>query len=166
MPHFKLIVASTLMALVSASALAEYRTPAEIALPIKSDYRTSDVVAKEGTHFIWVERIEGRDSQGNMHLLFDDFHGALLPVEHLSRADRLINPQQVSQRGHYDSLRLHLGAKMLVVSANGMKHIPLTKEYGRSVELKGGIDVSKFEVSSNGLNLQKEQLERLALLTQ
>ena len=158
------IIATTLLGLLAQQAVADNRTPAELAQPIRPDYRAMDVSAKDGAQFVWVQRIEGRDSDGNTQLLFDDMQGALLPISQLSQADRLINPQQVNHKGKYQELQLQLAPRALTVSARGMKRSPLPDGIHRKMVLNGDIEVTKFEVSSRGLSLQPESQGKLALL--
>lgn len=158
------IIAATLLSVLAHQAVADNRTPAKLAQPIKPDYRAMDVLVSPGAQFFWVQRIEGRDSSGNTQLLFDDMRGALLPMDQISHVDRLINPQQVTHKGKYDELRLQLAPRTLTVSASGLKRSPLPGGMAPSVVLQGAIEVSKFEVSSNGLSLQAESQDRLALL--
>lgn len=164
MKSLKLIAATALLGAISLQAVAENRTPAELALPIKPDYRNMDVSASEGAKFVWVQRIVAQDSQGNTQLLFDDMQGALLPLDQLSHAARLINPQQVSQKGQYDELHLQLGSRMLSVSAKGMKRTPLPQGLERNVVLQGRIEVSKFKVSNRELSLKAKPTAQLASL--
>ena len=158
------IIAATLLAALAQQAMADNRTPAELAQPISPDYRSMDSSAQDGAQFVWVQRIEGRDSNGNIQLLFDDMQGALLPLEHLSQADRLINPQQVDHKGKYRELQLQLAPRVLTVSGSGMKRMPLPQGLEQRVVLQGELEVTKFEVSSRGISLQPESQARLALL--
>ena len=142
----KLIAGAALLAALSPQALAE-------------------VPAASGSQFVWVLSIEGRDHSGNTQLLFDDMRGALLPLDQLSHADRLINPQLVGVEGSYKELQLRLAPRVLTVSANGMQRSPLPTHLEQGVVLQGGIEVSRFEVRSHGLHLQPKSQGSLALLT-
>ncbi len=164
MNSVKVFAATALFAACSYQAVAENRTPAEMALPVSPDYRNVDVDATRGAQFVWVHRIEGRDNAGNSHVLFSDMQGALLPLEQLNKAEHLINPLDVSNKGTYRALQLTLADNMLSVGANGMKRMPLPQGVNRNVALQGDLTISKFEVSSNGLTLQEQSREQLALL--
>ena len=164
MNALRLTASAALLAGIASNAIAENRTPANLAETISPDYRAIDVSASKGEKFVWVQRIEGRDSAGNKQLLFSDLQGALLPLEKLHKADHLINPQEVRHKGTYSELQLTLAGNMLSVSSKGMKRTPMPQEMKRHVVLQGDLEISRFEVSSNGLTLQGKQKEQLALL--
>ncbi len=160
----RLIAGAALFTGLASSTMAENRTPEHLAETISPDYRALDVSASSGEKFVWVQRIEGRDSAGNTQLLFSDLQGALLPLEQLQQADHLINPQEVRNKGSYSELQLTLAGNMLTVSGNGMKRTPVPQAMQRHVVLRGDLEISNFEVRSNGLKLQGKQLEQLAML--
>ena len=160
----KVIAVTTLFAALSQQAVAENRTPAEMALPVSPDYRAVDVDAARGAQFVWVHKIEGRDSAGNIRVLFSDMQGALLPLEKLNQAENLINPVEARNQGIYSELQLTLANNLLSVSANGMKRMPLPQGINRNVVLQGDLNISKFELSSNGMTLQGAHKEQVALL--
>jgi hypothetical protein len=164
MSAVKLIAVAALFAGFISSTMAENRTPTELAETIAPDYRAVDVSASNGAKFVWVQRIEGRDSAGNTRLLFSDLQGALLPLQQLHQADHLINPQEVRNKGTYSELQLTLASNMLTVSGNGMKRTPMPQGMQRNVVLEGDLEISKFDVSSSGLKLQGKKLEQLAML--
>jgi hypothetical protein len=160
----KYLAAAALIAGFTQHAAAENRTPAALAETITPNYRSDDTTTTTGSHFVWVNRIEGRDSAGNIHVLFEDLRGALLPVAQLHQADRLINPVRVKHKGVYTELQLQLAANLLTVSSNGLARSPLPHGLARKMKLHGKVEVSRFEISSKGLSLHTVNGTQLALL--
>lgn len=160
----KLISTSALFFGLSQVVMADNRTPAELAETISPSYRSGDMQSGNGSQFVWVKRIEGHDSNGNKQVLFSDLQGALIAVNKLSQADRLINPVSVKKKGSYQNLHLQLADKMLTVSKGGMKQQPLPKGLSTQVVLRGKLEVNKFEVSASGFTMQQAEGQKLALL--
>ena len=157
------ISTAALFAAVAGNAVAENRTPAELAETISPSYRSADMHNSNGSQFVWVKSIEGHDSNGNKHVLFNDKQGALIAVNKLTQADRLINPVNVEKKGRYQQLHLQLADNMLTVSANGMKQQPLPNGITSEVVLHGELEVNKFEVSASEFILLPQE-QSLAML--
>lgn len=157
---------SAIAALVMGStyALAENRVPAELAATITPDYRTSDMHTTQGERFVWVKRIEGRDANGNVQVLFDEPQGALLPMDKLTEAHKLINPSRVENKGSYRELNLQLDEASLAMEKSGMTYQPLPTEIATNLVLRGQVEVEKFNVSTNGLSLVMPASHKLAKL--
>ena len=154
----KLISTSALFFGLSQVAMADNRTPAELAETISPSYRSGDMQSGKGSQFVWVKRIEGHDSNGDKHVLFNDRQGALVAINKLTQADRLINPVNVEKKGVYQDLHLQLADKMLTVSKGGMKQQPLPNGLSTQVVLHGELEVNKFDVSASEFRMQpKEQ---------
>ncbi len=160
----KIISSAALFVGFSQLAMADNRTPADLAETISPSYRSADMQATDGSQFVWVKRIEGHDSNGNKQVLFNDLQGALIAVNKLAQADRLINPVSVEKKGSYQDLHLQLADKMLTVSKGGMKQQPLPKGLSTKVVLHGKLEVNKFEVSASEFTMQPAKGQKLALL--
>ena len=159
----KLITTAALFAAVAGNAVAENRTPAELAETISPSYRSADMQNHKGSQFVWVKSIEGHDSNGDKHVLFNDKQGALMDINKLTQADRLINPVNVEKKGRYQQLHLQLADNMLTVSANGMTQQPLPHTITSEVVLHGELEVNKFEVSASEFSLLSQE-QSLAML--
>ncbi len=160
----KFISGATLLIGFSQLAMADNRTPADLAETISPSYRSGDMKAASGSQFVWVKRIEGHDSNGHKQVLFNDRQGALIPVNKLTQADRLINPVNVEKKGRYQQLHLQLADKMLTVSKGGMKQQPLPNGITTQMVLQGKLEVNEFEVSAREFSLQQPKGQSLALL--
>ncbi|MEN8168804.1 MAG: hypothetical protein ABFS08_01100 [Pseudomonadota bacterium] len=147
------LTATALLAGISHSAIADNRVPEKLAETISPSYRSGNINSSSGTQFVWVKRIEGRDSEGRKQLLFSDQQGALLPLNRLSHANKLINPLKVEKKGHYQKLRLQLADKMLTINNNGMVQQPLPNGVTSNMLLRGGLEINKFEVIATNLRL-------------
>ena len=159
----KLISTAALLVGFTQVAMADNRTPAELAETISPSYRSGDMQSTNGSQFVWVKRIEGHDSNGDKHVLFNDMQGALIPVNKLTQADRLINPLSVDKKGRYQELHLQLADKMLTVIKGGMKQQPLPNGITTQVVLHGELEVNNFEVSSSEFSLQPK-VQSVAML--
>ncbi len=146
-------------------ALAENRVPSELEAAISPDYRNGDMQISNGEKFVWVKRIEGHDSDGNTHVLFNDDKGALVRLDKLAQAHTLINPSRVEKKGYYSELQLQLGDNSLTLDKAGMTQQPLPTNIAGNMTLHGQVEVKKFEVSSNGLSLKRPDAHKLARLT-
>ncbi len=146
-----------------AFAAAADRAPAELPETFTPSYRNGDISVTSGTHYVWVKRIEGRDSEGNRQVLFNDLQGALLPLERLNHATQLINPLRSEVKGRYQELRIQLAEQMLTIDSRGMKHSPLPSGLKRTFTLAGELEISKSEVSTQGMKLQPASHNQLAL---
>lgn len=155
---------ATLIMGFSSSVLAENRVPAELAATITPEYRVSDMKTTEGKQYVLVKRIEGRDESGKVHVLFNEPQGALLPMEKLTEAHKLINPSRVEKKGAYSELHLQLDEASLAMGVTGMSYQPLPMDIDTNLVLRGQVDVKKFEVSSNGLSLVVPASHKLAKL--
>ena len=154
----KLITTAALLVGFTHGAMADNRTPSDLAETISPSYRSGDMNSSNGSQFVWVKRIEGHDSNGNKHVLFNDRQGALIAINKLTQADRLINPVNVEKKGVYQDLHLQLADKMLTVSKGGMKQQPLPNGLSTQVVLHGELEVNKFDVSASEFRMQpKEQ---------
>ena len=160
----KFISTAALLVGFTQLAMADNRTPAELAETISPNYRNGDMTAANGSQFIWVKSIEGHDSNGDKHVLFSDKQGALIAVNKLTQADRLINPVSVEKKGRYQELHLQLADNMLTVSKGGMKQQPLPNGITTHVVLHGELEVNKFEVSASEFSLQQAEGQSLAML--
>ena len=160
----KSIATIALLSALSHSAVADNRVPADLAETISPNYRSGDMRSHAGSKFVWVKRIEGRDSQGNTHLLFSDLQGALLPIEKLSMAGELINPLKVQLKGNYQGITLQLADSMLNIDKRGMKRLSLPTDMATDVLLHGELVINQFEVSSNELTLLPSAAKSVALL--
>ena len=159
----KLISSAALLVGFTQVAMADNRTPAELAETISPSYRSADMQASNGSQFVWVKRIEGHDSNGDKQVLFSDPQGALIAVNKLTQADRLINPVNVEKKGRYQELHLQLADNMLTVSKGGMKQQPLPNSISSEVVLHGELEVNKFEVSASEFSLQQVDGQSLAM---
>ena len=144
--------------------MADNRVPAELIETISPGYRMGDMKSTKGTQFVWVNRIEGQDSDGQMQVLFSDRRGALLPLSELTRANKLINPLSVKQKGRYQKLHLQLANKTLSINSTGMKQLPLPNGISTSMVLHGQLEINKFEVSASEFSLQQPVAQTVALL--
>ena len=160
----KLTATAALLAGLSFNAMADNRTPADLAETISPSYRSGDMKSSNGSQFVWVKRIEGHDSNGDKHVLFSDKQGALIPVNELTQANRLINPVNIDQKGRYQELHLQLAEQMLTVDKAGMKQQPLPNGISAQVVLHGELEVNKFEVSASDFSLQPATEQSLAML--
>ena len=160
----KTIATIALLSALTHSAVADNRVPENMTQTISPSYRTGDMKSQSGSQFVWVKRIEGLDAQGNMHLLFSDLQGALLPIEKLTTAAKLINPLKVKQKGNYQQLRLQLADSMLNIDKRGMKRLSLPTGIATEVLLHGELEIGDFEVSANELTLQPTRIKSVALL--
>ncbi len=149
----KLSTTAALLLSASQVTFAENRVPAELAANISPEYRSGDMQAAIGKKFVWVKRIEGRDRNGNVQVLFNEPKGALIPMDKLTDAHKLINPSRIEKKGPYSELRLQLADTSLTLEKAGMKHQPLPTNIASNLVLRGKVEVKKFEVSSNGLSL-------------
>lgn len=152
----KVIKFSTIAALImgfSNATLAENRIPAELAATITPDYRASDMQTAPGMKYVWVKRIEGRDANGKVQVLFNEPQGALLPMDKLTEAHKLINPARVEKKGPYSELHLQIDEASVAMEKTGMSYQPLPMDMDTNLVLRGEVEVKKFEVSSNGLSL-------------
>lgn len=161
----KLATSTVLLAGFTHSAMADNRVPADMTESIAPGYRSGDMQSHTGKQFVWVRQIEGRDSEGRTRILFHDLQGALLPLDELAQANKLINPLRVEYKGRYHELTLQLADTMLSIDSTGMKRQPLPHGISTKVVLRGQLEVDKFEVSSNGLTLQPTETQKLARLT-
>lgn len=116
------------------------------------------------SQFVWVKRIEGRDRAGLLRVLFTDLEGALLPIDQLSKADRLIDVEDAHNHGRYHDLKLQLGTTVLSVNRDGMHRTPLPQGIASEMVLRGDVEVNASRISSNGLQLQAAKGAQLALL--
>lgn len=147
------ITAAVLLAGISQSAIADNRVPAELAETISPSYRSGNINSSSGTQFVWVKRIEGRDSEGRKQLLFSDQQGALLPLNQLSHVNKLINPLNVEKKGNYQKLQLQLADKILTINNKGMAQQPLPNGVAPNMLLRGKLEINKFEVIATNLRL-------------
>jgi hypothetical protein len=137
--------------------MAENRVPDELRATITPAYRTGDMSSSSDTRYVLVKRIEGSDSAGNRHVLFNDRQGALLPVVELARAGMLINPVGIEQKGDYHDLQLQLDDRALALGEHGMKGEQLPDNLATQMALNGKIAVHKYEVAAAGLSLRQPQ---------
>ena len=138
---------TTLLATISSISLADNRVPAELAEVISPHYRYGDMKCPNGTQFVWVKRIAGHDSKGRVQTLFHDDQGALLPLDRLTTAIRLINPLTVAQKGNYHALHVQLGDKVVAIERNTSVTRSLPASADTQVTLSGQITVNKFDIN-------------------
>ncbi len=155
---------ATLIMGFSSAAMAENRVPAELAATITPEYRINDMKTTQGKQFVWVKQIEGRDENGKVHVLFNEPQGALLPMDKLTEAHKLINPSRVEKKGAYRELNLQLDEASLTMGETGMTYQPLPMDIDTNLVLRGQVNVKKFEVSSKGLSLVMPASHKLAKL--
>jgi hypothetical protein len=153
----KISAAAILLSAVAQTAMAENRVPDELRATITPAYRTGDMSSSSDTRYVLVKRIEGSDSAGNRHVLFNDRQGALLPVVELARAGMLINPVGIEQKGDYHDLQLQLDDRALALGEHGMKGEQLPDNLATQMALNGKIAVHKYEVAAAGLSLRQTQ---------
>lgn len=121
--------------------------------------------AEQEMRFVRVKAISGRDASGQEHLLFSDRDGALLPLEEIHHAGRLINSALMAQKGYYGELQLQLADKMLVVDARGIEQRPLPRDLSRTQKLYGQFELTNLKANVHGHVPQTNDGQRLALFT-
>jgi hypothetical protein len=159
----KCVAATALFAVFAQQAVAESIAPATP--PSSStNFQTSRTNATSRSQFVWVQRIEGRDSHGNTRVLFSSLQGALLPLERLHQAAQLINPRETKHQVHYSELTLQLAGHLLTVSNGNMQRTSLPQGMSRNMVLRGSVEASETGLNSTDITIHKPSTEQVALL--
>jgi hypothetical protein len=159
----KILTSTAVLAALVPAARADNFPPAKPPASMSSSNHHDGTENPGGNRFVWVQRIEGRDSAGNTQLLFSDRDGSLLALHELSRAGRLIDPLRVTTPGEYTELQLHLADTMLSIDHTGLKRLPLPPGITSQMVLRERLTIHPLTVSTSDLTLHTLPAPQVAL---